>query len=154
MSQVTTWVLAFQAPDYSCMVVCKCSWSDGYVLGRCVVPASVGIISPQFCFYSMCASVRGGVVGGACDAVRQLLGALHLLHSSKWTDRFTGRPQAWPCATGLCSSTYENWDWLKPPSVTSLCVAIHPVSNTCIHTYFVLFYWMRVWSTLKNSKGL
>lgn len=60
MSQVTTWVLAFQAPDYSCMVVCKCSWSDEYVLGQCVVPASAGIISPQFCFYSMCASVRGG----------------------------------------------------------------------------------------------
>lgn len=73
-----------------------------------------------------------GVVGGACDAIHQLFGALHLLHSSKWTDRFTGRPQAWPCATGLCSSTNENWDWLKPPSVTSLCVGIYPVSNTYI----------------------
>lgn len=149
MSQVTTWVLAFQAPDYSCMVVCKCSWSDEYVLGQCVVPAS---FLHSFVFIA-CVPLWG-VVGGACDAIHQLFGALHLLHSSKWTDRFTGRPQAWPCATGLCSSTNENWDWLKPPSVTSLCVGIYPVSNTCIHTYFVLFYWIRVWSTLKNSKGL
>lgn len=96
LSQVTSWVLAFQTPDYGCMVG-KCVQLIYRLRAVLVCCSNAGQASflNSFVF-----------IVSACDSVQQLLafGALHLLRPSKWTDRFYWH-HARPSATGFCSST-------------------------------------------------
>lgn len=73
--QVTTWVLAFQALACGCMV------------GMCIIHLiyCCTVFSTVLFLYCVC----------DCTTVACLL-SLHLLCPSKWTDRFTGLPHAWP----------------------------------------------------------
>lgn len=73
LSQVTTRVLAFQAPDYGCMVgMCVQLMYRLHVMLVCYSNAGQVSFLNSFVF-----------IVSVCDSVQQLLGALHLLRPSK-----------------------------------------------------------------------